>query len=228
MHSYRLIFLIFIIALLGCDDGKINQLEKDKAQLTGTVEQLSTELDDYRMGTAAAWQKEHQFRQDLDAAAACQLVFNLPVFCPPALAAARAEVLDQANKSGVAATYGNRYWLTYVLTACGLLLILLAGIAGVIFCLGPSRRVMQERAAKIEGGQAELDKFDQAIRHRERNLSSLDQQVQQLERDLASLNESKAAAEVALLQAAAAAEKAQTNAVELEKNLALLKAFRKA
>ena len=228
MRSYRLIFLLFLAALLGCDDGKIKQLEQDKAKLNSAVEQLSTELENYKGDAAAAWQKEYQFRQDLDAAAACQLIFNLPVFCPTALAAARSEVLDQANKAGIAATSGNRYWLTFVLTACGLLLVLLACSAGVIFFLGPSRRVMQERAQKIESFQVELDKFDKAIKNRERNLSSLDQQVQQLEQDLASLNQSKAAAEVALLEAAAAAEKAQAHAIELKKNLALLKAFRKA
>ena len=228
MRSHRLIFLLFLAALLGCDDGKIKQLERDKEQLNGTVEQLSSELENYKGDAAAAWQKAYQFRQDLDAAAACQLVFNLPVFCPPSLSAARTEILDQANKSGISAIFGNRYWLTFVFTACGLLLILLTCIAGVIFCIGPSRRVMLERAAKIEGVQAELNKFNQAIKKRERNLAGLDQQVQHLERDLSSLKQSKAAAEVALLEAAAAAEKAQAHAIELEKNLALFKAFRKA
>jgi septal ring factor EnvC (AmiA/AmiB activator) len=228
MRSYRLIFLLFLTILWGCDDGKIKQLEQEKEQLHSTVVQLSKELEDYKGDAAAAWQKEYQFRQNLDAAAACQLVFNLPVFCPPSLAAARSEILDQANKNGISAIAGNRYWLTFVLTACGLLLVLLAGIAGVIFGLGPSRRVMQERAQKIEGLQAELDKFDQAMRNQKSNLSSLDQQIQQRELYLASLNKSIAAAEVALLQATAAAEKAEADAIELEKNLALLKAFRKA
>ena len=228
MRSYRLIFLLFLTILWGCDDGKTKQLEQEKEQLHGTVVQLSKELENYKGDAAAAWQKEYQFRQDLDAAAACQLVFNLPVFCPPALAEARSEILTQANKKGFAAPAGNRYWLTFLFTACGLLLILLVCAAGVVFCLGPSRRVMQERAQKIEGLQAELDKFNQAIRERKSNLSSLDQQIQQRELYLASLNKSIAAAEVALLQATAAAEKAEADAIELEKNLALLKAFRKA
>ena len=78
MRSYRLIFLLFIAALLGCDDGKIKQLEQDKAQLHSTIEQLSKELENYQNGAEDAWQKEYQFRQDLDTAAACELVFNLP------------------------------------------------------------------------------------------------------------------------------------------------------
>ena len=221
MRSYRLIFILFITLLQGCDDGKIKQLERDK-------EQLSKELENHKLGAAAAWQKEYQFRQDLDAAAACQLVFNLPVFCPPALAAARTEILDQANKSGISATFGNRYWLTFIFTVCGLLLIFLACIAGVIFCLGPSRRVIRERAQKIEGVQAELEKFDKAVRNRERNLASLDQQAQQLDREVASLTKAKTAAVLALFEATAAAEKAESDAIELKKNLALLKAFSKA
>ena len=87
---------------------------------------------------------------------------------------------------------------------------------------------MLERTEKIQGFQAELDKFDQAIKTKGRNLASLDQQSQQLDREVASLNKAKIAAVLALFEATAAAEKAQAHAIELEKNLALLKAFRKA
>ena len=87
---------------------------------------------------------------------------------------------------------------------------------------------MQERAAKIEGFQAEQDKFDQAIQNRKGNLSDLDERIHGREMHLASLQKSIAAAEAALLEALAAAEKAEADAIELQKNLALLAAFRKA
>lgn len=227
MRSYRLIFcLLSALLLAGCDYEK-DQLKTKNQELSSTVESLSKELQDYKTGAEAAWQAEYFFRRELDHAAACQLIFELPIFCPRSLAEARAKVLAEANKKGIGSLQGWQYISTLVLSLSGGLTVFFAGWAGWLVLVDPTRTSIRQREEKIGSAQADLEKIHQAGKKANAELDRARELVQTEVKELAKIKQSREEAIEATKQAHAQAAKAQGEAADLEKSLATLKAFNK-
>lgn len=227
MRPFRLIILcLCAFFFVGCDSDS-DRLKAKNRELYTTIESLSKELRDYRTGEAEAWRAETLFRRELDHSAACKLIFELPFFCPPSLAEARAKVLAQANQKGIAATIGMQYITTLVLSGCGFLMALLVGWVGWIVLVNPTRTGIREREEKINSTQADLEKINRAEREASARLDKVLELVEAEVLELDKVRKSKNEATQAATLAQAQAEQAQAEARELQKSLATLKAFRK-
>jgi outer membrane murein-binding lipoprotein Lpp len=228
MPLARLIFLLLIVSLSGCDDRVIKQLETDKQHLSSTVDQLNKELQEYKSGAEVEWKKEYFFRRDLDQAAACKLLFELPMMCPPSMAEARKKVLSEANEKGIASTHENQYWLTLVLSFCGLALVILTGWFSWLILVDPTRKGMQERAKKIESARSDLANIHRSIETARFDLVRVGEKMQSAVHRLAGIMESIELAEDVAKAAEAKAEQAEATTTNLKKGLELLKGFKKS
>lgn len=228
----------FITLLIGCSDFEKEQLKNQNSQLSFKVTQLekqvqeqATELQNHKIAAEREWQKEQLFLENLDAAAACRAVFELPFVCPPTLSEARAKVLAEANQKGISVIKGARYWLTVTLSASAVLLIFMAGMAGFIGLLSPARDRLKEAQDTIQHATDEAQTIkENGLAHKAAladELASVEQQIRQRRQELADIEEQIHLAENDLDAAQQATEQAEAQTLKEKQHLDMLKAFKK-
>lgn len=245
MRPFRLILAALLAAfLVGCgivenqtlkDENKrlqdeVNQLQGKVLQLQKYSKEVSAELQEHQSGLQREFQQEMLFRDDLDKAVACQIIFELPWICEPSLSTARAKVLQKANTEGIAAPHGNRYWATIMAAAGCVVLVFFASWAGMILLVHPARAAVEEAEDAITTEQEKIDlaKKEGAahLASLQNQLASVKQQIEAAKQDLAELEEELDQAEQTTDQANQKAEQAEQAAADLQKKLDLLKAFK--
>ena len=240
---HRLLILILALLLGGCGLAENQSLKDENQRLQGHVTKLEdqvSELQKYSKEVAEAlaqhesglqreWQAEQIFRDDLDKAAACKVIFELPLICEPSLAAARAKTLAKANAEGVSATHGNRYWGTVAGGAAGVVFVFFVTWAGLVL-LGSARSSTEEAENAMELAQEEINRAKKEgaahMANLQGELDSLKKKIEAAKQEIADLEEEQRESEQAADEAHERAEQAEQAAADLQKKLDLLKAFK--